>query len=42
MVSRSHATLLLHATLDAAKWELSKDLIRFLRSIGESAFKLVF
>ncbi|XP_069159265.1 guanine nucleotide exchange factor subunit Rich isoform X3 [Procambarus clarkii] len=32
-VSRSHATRLLDATLEAAKWDLSKDLIRFLRSI---------
>ncbi|KAL7631863.1 UNVERIFIED_CONTAM: hypothetical protein RMT77_017834 [Armadillidium vulgare] len=33
MVSRTHATKLLDATLEASKWELSKDLIRFLRSI---------
>ncbi|XP_042224656.1 guanine nucleotide exchange factor subunit Rich-like isoform X2 [Homarus americanus] len=32
-VSRSHATRLLDATLEAGKWDLSKDLIRFLRSI---------
>lgn len=34
-VSRSHATRLLDATLEAGKWDLSKDLIRFLRSIGK-------
>lgn len=32
-VSRSLATRLLDATLEAGKWDLSKDLIRFLRSI---------
>lgn len=36
-VSRSLATRLLDAALEANKWDLSKDLIRFLRSIGESA-----
>lgn len=32
-VSRHLATLLLDATLDNAKWELSKELVRFLRAI---------
>ncbi|PNF21795.1 Guanine nucleotide exchange factor subunit Rich [Cryptotermes secundus] len=32
-VSRQYATLLLDAALDHCKWELSKDLVRFLRAI---------
>ncbi|KAL0278915.1 UNVERIFIED_CONTAM: hypothetical protein PYX00_000593 [Menopon gallinae] len=32
-VSRQHATLLLDAALENCKWELSKDLVRFLRAI---------
>lgn len=35
-ISRSHATRLLDATLESGKWDLSKDLIRFLRSIDPS------
>lgn len=34
-VSRQYATLLLDAALDHCKWELSKDLVRFLRAIGK-------
>jgi len=34
-VSRQHATLLLEAALDNYKWELSKDLVRFLTAIGK-------
>ncbi|XP_048255713.1 guanine nucleotide exchange factor subunit RIC1-like isoform X1 [Haliotis rufescens] len=33
MVSRQHATLLLDASLDAGKWELCRDLVRFLKAI---------
>ncbi|XP_066298789.1 guanine nucleotide exchange factor subunit RIC1-like isoform X2 [Branchiostoma lanceolatum] len=33
-ISRQHATLLLDASLDKGKWELAKDLVRFLRAIG--------
>ncbi|XP_070563112.1 guanine nucleotide exchange factor subunit RIC1-like isoform X2 [Ptychodera flava] len=33
-VSRHHATQLLDCTLDHGKWELCKDLVRFLRAIG--------
>ncbi|KAJ9595098.1 hypothetical protein L9F63_013624, partial [Diploptera punctata] len=32
-VSRQYATLLLDAALDQCKWELSKELVRFLRAI---------
>ncbi|KAJ8679952.1 hypothetical protein QAD02_015739 [Eretmocerus hayati] len=32
-VSKQYATLLLDAALEQAKWELSRDLIRFLRAI---------
>ncbi|KAI5708804.1 hypothetical protein M8J76_003642 [Diaphorina citri] len=32
-VSRQYATLLLDATLDAGKWDLAKDLVRFLKAI---------
>ncbi|XP_014234303.1 guanine nucleotide exchange factor subunit Rich [Trichogramma pretiosum] len=32
-VSKQYATLLLDASLEDAKWELSRDLIRFLRAI---------
>lgn len=34
-VSRQYATLLLDAALEQCKWELSKDLVRFLRAIGK-------
>lgn len=34
-VSRQYATLLLNTALDQSKWELAKDLVRFLRAIGE-------
>eukprot|EP00795_Rhopilema_esculentum_P004641 gene4641-20920_t len=34
-VSRQHATLLLEASLDNDKWELAKDLVRFLTAIGK-------
>ncbi|XP_063921196.1 guanine nucleotide exchange factor subunit Rich-like isoform X2 [Zophobas morio] len=32
-VSRQYATLLLNTALDQSKWELAKDLVRFLRAI---------
>ncbi|CAH0551725.1 unnamed protein product [Brassicogethes aeneus] len=32
-VSRQYATLLLNTALDRSKWELAKDLVRFLRAI---------
>lgn len=32
-VSRQYATMLLDSTLEHCKWELSKDLVRFLRAI---------
>eukprot|EP00794_Sanderia_malayensis_P008016 gene8016-8875_t len=34
-VSRQYATLLLEAALDNDKWELSRDLVRFLTAIGK-------
>ncbi|XP_064624282.1 guanine nucleotide exchange factor subunit RIC1-like isoform X2 [Lineus longissimus] len=36
MVSRQHATLLLDASLDHCKWELARDLVRFLTAIDPS------
>ncbi|XP_066965067.1 guanine nucleotide exchange factor subunit Rich isoform X3 [Macrobrachium rosenbergii] len=41
-VSRNHATRLLDATLEAGKWDLSKDLIRFLRSIAHDPRVIAF
>lgn len=35
-VSRQHATLLLDSALNSNKWELSKELVRFLRAIDPS------
>lgn len=35
-VSRQYATLLLNTALDQSKWELAKDLVRFLRAIGKT------
>lgn len=35
-VSRQYATMLLDSTLENGKWELSKDLVRFLKAIGEN------
>ncbi|XP_054278779.1 guanine nucleotide exchange factor subunit Rich isoform X2 [Macrosteles quadrilineatus] len=32
-VSRQYATMLLDSTLESGKWELSKDLVRFLKAI---------
>ena len=32
-VARQHATLLLDAALEHSKWQLAKDLVRFLKSI---------
>ena len=36
-VAQNHATLLLDAALDTTSWELAKELVRFLRTIGRSA-----
>lgn len=33
-VSRQYATILLDTALEQSKWELAKDLVRFLRAIG--------
>ncbi|CAH1775600.1 unnamed protein product [Owenia fusiformis] len=33
LVSRQHATLLLDSALDSHKWELARDLVRFLKTI---------
>ena len=35
-VAQNHATLLLDASLDTSSWELAKELVRFLRTIGRS------
>lgn len=35
-VSRQYATLLLNTALEQSKWELAKDLVRFLRAIGKN------
>lgn len=34
-VSRQYATILLETALEQKKWDLAKDLVRFLRAIGE-------
>lgn len=34
-VSRQFATILLETALEEEKWDLAKDLVRFLRAIGE-------
>lgn len=34
-VSRQHATILLDTALEQSKWELAKELVRFLRAIGK-------
>lgn len=41
-VSRQHATLLLDAALEQGRWELSKDLVRFLRAIGKYIKLIIF
>lgn len=41
-VSRQYATLLLNTALDQSKWELAKDLVRFLRAIGKFGRFLTF
>lgn len=33
-VSRQYATILLETALEQQKWDLAKDLVRFLRAIG--------
>lgn len=33
-VSRQFATILLETALEQEKWELAKELVRFLRAIG--------
>ena len=40
-VARQHATLLLDAALEHSHWQLAKDLVRFLKAIGELATDLV-
>ena len=35
-VAQNHATLLLDSALDTSNWELAKELVRFLRTIGRS------
>ena len=34
-VARQHATLLLDAALEHCQWQLAKDLVRFLKAIGQ-------
>ena len=34
-VARQQATLLLDAALEQCKWDLAKDLVRFLKAIGK-------
>jgi hypothetical protein len=35
-VSYKYATLLLDSALDSCQWDLSKDLVRFLKAIGKN------
>ena len=34
-VAQNHATLLLDAALDKCAWDLARELVRFLRTIGK-------
>lgn len=34
-ISRQYATILLETALEQKKWDLAKDLVRFLRAIGK-------
>ncbi|XP_033737683.1 RAB6A-GEF complex partner protein 1-like [Pecten maximus] len=36
IISRQHATLLLDSSLDKGKWDLARDLVRFLKAIDPS------
>lgn len=38
-VSCKYATLLLDSALDSCQWDLSKDLVRFLKAIGKQILK---
>ena len=37
-VARQHATLLLDAALEHCQWQLAKDLVRFLKAIGQRVY----
>lgn len=39
-ISCKYATLLLDSALDSCQWDLSKDLVRFLKAIGNKLIKL--
>jgi len=41
-VSCKYATLLLDSALDSCQWDLSKDLVRFLKAIGKKILKTFF
>jgi len=41
-VSCRYATLLLDSALDSCQWDLSKDLVRFLKAIGKNLLKNFF
>lgn len=41
-MSRQFATILLETALEEEKWDLAKDLVRFLRAIGECCTKYHF
>lgn len=38
-MSRQYATILLETALEEEKWDLAKDLVRFLRAIGKEITK---
>ena len=37
-VAQNHATLLLDAALDRCSWDLARELVRFLRTIGDTFY----
>ena len=39
-IAQSHATLLLDAALDRCSWDLARELVRFLRTIGIFCFRI--
>ena len=41
-VAQNHATLLLDAALDRCSWDLARELVRFLRTIGTIFIFVVF
>lgn len=41
-ISCKYATLLLDSALDSCQWDLSKDLVRFLKAIGNIIINILY